>query len=431
MRTLRYAALLILAACPALRAESTSTTAVSLNQIIEMTRKNNPAILSARKKWEAATEKIPQARSFPDPVATFVKMKDDLQTRAGPIEEKYSLSQKIPFWGKRGLKGSIAEQDAWIAEQAYKAKSLEIFSKVAHAYYELFYVDRSLEVNEELADQIRHFARVAERKYAVGRQEQASVFRAHVELAKILNDLITLRQERVSSLAKLNALLNRSPRAPHISEEPKDFTFEYKVEDLEKVGLSNRPEILAAKALIGRHQAARSLVIREFFPDLTLSYEVSKVGAGTTNTNFDGEDASAIGFKINLPLWYNRLVPGAREARANVEASQALHQDWNNRTLFEINDLAVKVETASRLVKLFNDTVLPQAEQALKSSQSGYEADRVNFLDLLDSIRMLLKFHLEFYRYEANYAQTRVTLERVLGVPLSQLPASEGGSHEK
>lgn len=137
--------------------------------------------------------------------------------------------------------------------------------------------------------------------------------------------------------------------------------------------------------------------------------------------SFDGKDAKALSLKINVPLWHNRLAPQVREAKARVASAEALLEDWTNRTIFEVEDLVVKIETAGRLVKLFNDTVLPQAEQALKSSRSGYEADRVRFLDLLDSIRMLLKFELDYYRYEANFEQAKAKLERVLGVPIASV----------
>ncbi len=187
---------------------------LSFHEAKKLAYDRNPAVRASRQKWEATRQKAPQARSFPDPMLGFVTMAEPLQTRAGPMEEKYSISQRFPFFGKRGLKGDMAEQEALVAEQAYRSKSLEIQAKVAQAYFDLYYVDQAIRVNDELADQIRHFARVAERKYTVGGQSQASVFRAQVELAKVLNDVITLKQERVSALAKLNAILDRPPRTP-------------------------------------------------------------------------------------------------------------------------------------------------------------------------------------------------------------------------
>ncbi|OVE76959.1 hypothetical protein BVX98_03910 [bacterium F11] len=400
--------------------EQDATKMVSLQDVLKIAQKQNPAIKAAQKRWEAEMESISPSRSFPDPVLTFVTYKEELQTRAGPLEKKYGISQKFPFPGKRKIKGKVAKEKARMAEEAYKSKSLKVFSQVTNAYYELFYIDQSIRVNQQLADQIRHFARVAERKYATGSQTQSSVFRAQVELAKILNDLITLKQKRISALARLNSFLNRPTREPLAPEKPTHLTFDDKAEDLIKVAKKYRPEILAANALLGKSEAATSLAVRQYFPDLTVGYEISKIGSGNTNTTFDGKDAEAFRFQVNVPIWFNQMNSQYREAKAMRASSEALLMDWTNRTMFEVEDLTVKMETATRLIKLFKDTVLPQAEQALKSSQSGYEADRVRFLDLLDSIRTLLQFELEYYRYEANFGQAKAELERVMGIPLSE-----------
>jgi len=400
---------------------------LSFHEAKKLAYDRNPAVRASRQKWEATRQKAPQARSFPDPMLGFVTMAEPLQTRAGPMEEKYSISQRFPFFGKRGLKGDMAEQEALVAEQAYRSKSLEIQAKVAQAYFDLYYVDQAIRVNDELADQIRHFARVAERKYTVGGQSQASVFRAQVELAKVLNDVITLKQERVSALAKLNAILDRPPRTPASPAPPSDFPPIPAADRLQSVAQKNRPEILAAQAMIERSEAARSLALREYFPDLSVGYEQSVIGAGTTNTPFDGKDAKAFLFQVNLPIWAGRQNAARQEAKSQEEASESLYKDWVNQTMFEVEDKAVKAETSQRLIKLYQDTVLPQADEALKSSQNGYEADRVPFLDLLDSVRSLLKFEQEYYRYNADFAQRLADLERVLGVPFEQV----GGENEK
>ena len=401
---------------------------LSLQTVLKSAQERNPAVQAYREKWRAAIDRVPQARSLPDPTAAFVTMTDDLQTRAGPMMEQYSISQRFPFWGKRGLKGDVAQQDALMAEQAYRSKSLEVFDQVTRAYYEIFYLDQVTRVNEELADQLRHFAKVAERKYAVGKQSQASVFRAQIELTKVLNDLITLKQERASALARLNTLLDQPPRSPATPGAPQDVRWDWSPDDLEKVALEKRPEVLAAQALVEKSGAARRLALREFFPDLTVGYERDVIGEGTTDTPFDGQDAQLFKFEANLPVWYNRLVPQAREAKAEEKSAEALRKDWINDTLFEVEDRSVKVETAKRLAELYGRTVLPQAEEALASSQRGYEADQVPFLDLLDSVRSLLKFEQDYYRALADYGQRRADLERVLGVPLSEV---QGGSHEK
>ncbi len=401
---------------------------IFFSELSQMVLKDNLSIQAARSQWQAAKERVPQARSWPDPMLGFAVFQEELHTRGGPLEKKISFSQKLPFWGKRTLQGTIEEHKAYMAEQAYRAKSLDVLSRTANAYFELYYLDQAIVVNEELSDQLRSFSRVAERKFSTGRQTQASVYRAQVELAKILNDLMTFKQKRVSMLARLNALLDRPSSTPVMPAASETISNPFNSKELKLSALQNRPELLAARLMVSKSKAVRSLAYRSFFPDLTLGYERSQIGAGAASMAFDGKDAEAFQFQLNLPVWLNRLIPKANEAKALQQSSQALVKDWENRTSADVADVLVRVQTAQRLAAMYQSTVLPQAKEALKSSQRGYEAAHVSFLDLLDSVRSLLTFELDYYRSIADYHQSLAELNRIVGAGL--VPARMEGNNE-
>ena len=77
------------------------------------------------------------------------------------------------------------------------------------------------------------------------------------------------------------------------------------------------------------------------------------------------------------------------------------------------------MKTAERFIELYRTSVLPPAEQSLKVTESSYRADREDFLNLLDSVRTLLDFRLEYYKYIAQYHQNLSTLEKISGVELT------------
>jgi len=107
--------------------------------------------------------------------------------------------------------------------------------------------------------------------------------------------------------------------------------------------------------------------------------------------------------------------------------NQALYEALENDTRFLIEDLLVKIETAERLVKLYETSVLPQAEQAVKSSDIGYRADRVDFLNLLESQRQLEEFKLEYYRALVMQNQGVARLEQVLGTHIFNIKNEQKG----
>jgi outer membrane protein TolC len=86
-----------------------------------------------------------------------------------------------------------------------------IIKDVKTAYYELSHVYRTTEVTQRNKKILEDFAKIAETRYAVGEGIQQDVLKAHVEVSKMIDELIMLGQRKRALEAKLNALLNRSP----------------------------------------------------------------------------------------------------------------------------------------------------------------------------------------------------------------------------
>ena len=90
---------------------------LSLERLIEEALKNNPEIKSAERRWRASQERPIQVSTLPDPVFSYSRFGQSVETRVGPQENVFVLSQSIPFPGKLGLKGKMAKQDALAEEQ--------------------------------------------------------------------------------------------------------------------------------------------------------------------------------------------------------------------------------------------------------------------------------------------------------------------------
>jgi len=94
--------------------------------------------------------------------------------------------------------------------------------------------------------------------------------------------------------------------------------------------------------------------------------------------------------------------------------------------LFEVKDNHYKLITAQETIDLYENALMPQAEQSLKSAEAGYVAGKVSFLDLLDAQRVLLKIHFGYWRAIADYAHRLADLERAVGMDLSEIPEKQG-----
>ena len=88
------------------------------------------------------------------------------------------------------------------------------------------------------------------------------------------------------------------------------------------------------------------------------------------------------------------------------------------RTLFGL------VESQRELIDLFRQDIVPKADQTFRVSLRAYEVGDVDFLQLVDNWRQVLRFRLAELRARVQLRQLTASLERVVGGPLED-PADE------
>ena len=394
-----------------------------LVELIREALDRNPQLQAAKDEWLASLQAVPQAKSLPDPMLSYSYFGQSIETRLGPQRNKISLSQKLPFFGKLSLKGKIAETTASVFKEQYKAVEADIVLKVKTAYLSLYWFDEALDINKEEREVLKRLAKIAEKKYETGDASQQDVLKAQLEISRITDKILLLEQGRRSVVAELNALLNRPPDLR--LGKPEDISlaeFEIDLEELYETARKERPEMREVRYQIERNEKKLKLAKKNFFPDLQVMFDYIDIGEGTTSHPDDGRNAWMGSIGINIPLWRQKLRAAEAEATIKLKASQENYENMENETLSRVNELFFEVKTAQDQVKLYKYSLLPQAEQALKASEVGYLAGKVDFLSLLDSERMVLQLKIGYFKAAIDFEKSLARLERVLGKELPRGP---------
>ena len=395
---------------------------------IDEALRTNPELQAAKLRWDASKEKVPQARSLDDPTLSFTYFGEPVQTRVGEKQAGFTASQKIPFYGKLRLKGEVAKNEAGIFEEKNRTLEREVIAKTKSSFYELYWVYKSIKIDEENKELLQRFAKIAEIKYATGKATQQDVLKAQVELSKIMNELITLEQLKETAIARVNILLNRHPEMPlGIPEEVNITELTVSLEELYQKAKEISPELGISKYRIERDKAAYKLAKKQYFPDFTFGLNYTLINdlpsSVLSSPVGEGRDSYTGTLSINIPIFQKRKYDaGVREANARLKSSEKAYRNIENMTLFGVKDFHFKVQTAERLVKLYRNSIIPQAEQSLKAAEIGYQAGQVDFLNLIDSQRILLDFQLAYYRSVADFGINISELERVIGAELLRKP---------
>lgn len=389
-----------------------------LNSFVEEALRSNPAIHAARKKWEAATKRPSQVSALPNPEVSLGSMSGGNPLPFSTIGSdplswaSFMFTQSIPWPGKRALKGEIAEKESAQLAQAYQATTLEVVRQVKEAYFEMYWIDRGLEILQKYKGLLEKLARIAEARYSVGQGLQQDVLKSQVEISFLLERVELLRQRRESAQARLNSLLNRSPDLElNRLEEMKDLSLElpFSIEELYLKAREQNPEIEAERLEIQKASLELDLAKRDFFPDLTTS-----VAYFLRTGPFDKMYEYRVGLQIPLYFWKKERL-GVEENMAQLERSRHDYQSKLQDVTFRIKDAYIAARTSQRLMELYRKGIIPQATASLDSALAGYQVGSIDFLTLINNALTILNYELQYQEELRDYFQSVARLEELLG----------------
>jgi len=123
-----------------------------------------------------------------------------------------------------------------------------------------------------------------------------------------------------------------------------------------------------------------------------------------------------LSFGINLPIWPHKVRAGVDEARLREMQARAAYARQEDSVLFEVQDAYINLESLREQWRLYQDTLIPQAEQSRDSSEAAYKTGKLTFLELLDSERFLLNVRYGYAKVKSEYLTALAGMERALGV---------------
>ena len=379
---------------------------------------NNPGLEAAFNRWKAALERAPQMNSLPDPRFNYRYFIEQVETRVGAQKQAFGISQMFPWFGKLKLRGDAATDAAHAARQRYEAAKLKLFFQVKDAYYEYYYLWRTIAIVEENIQLVKNLETVARTRYKVAASKHPDVIRAQVELGKLEDRLKTLQDLRGPIVAGLNAALDRPAEASlpwpkQIKEESFLFTDQ---ELLEWMANSN-PELRELEFEIAKSMTEIGLAKKEYYPDITFGVDFidTSDSISARPPSDSGQDPIIAMFSINLPIWRERLDAGLREARYQHRAAVRGKTQKLNTLSAQLKMTLYWFRDGDRKIDLYRDTLLPKAVESVKANEASFRAGESTFLDLIDAQRVMLDFELAYERALSNRAQKLAELEMLIG----------------
>lgn len=387
---------------------------MALPALISEVQRRNPTLQAALAAWGAASERYPQVVALEDPIFQSMFAPGSFASNSSTQASYFvGISQKVPWAGKRALRGQIAQAEAAAASFDSEDVRLRLTEAARLAFFEYYLVRRNLELNSSNRNAVDGFRETAKAKFEATQVTQQDVLQADVELALLNSRRIELEQNEKIAVARINTLLHR---APQLAVPPPPPRLEISdslpdVEALRQAAIAQRPDLTAQAARIRAEQAAVALALKEFYPDLELMGRYDQFWT-------DVVQRSQVGMYLNIPLNQSRRQAAVREAIFRVNKMQAEYDSQVDGVRNEVQAGFARLEGGYKTARLYSDTILPAAEANVAAASAGYEAGKIDFLRLVEAERQLIGLQEKSQEAIAEYHRRRAELERAAGAPL-------------
>jgi outer membrane protein, heavy metal efflux system len=397
----------------------------SLDDLIKEAVSNNPQLRAARLESAAAETRISQATSLDPPQVGIEFYQTPLRSFPNPIhdgqETDYSFQQMFPFPGKLKVMGRSARNFAGMSGQKYVSLERQVIRDLKVACYELYLSERKIEINTRNQDLLRDLLDVAGKRYEVGMGNQADILRAQTELSMLQTSGLKYMKDGKVARAEINTLLSRPVETPlatvaGIEEEMPTWS----IVQLDSLTLEVHPELKGMRYNIEMNKAELSLARRELRPDIMLRLMYKNMEM--TNENYW---STMIGVSVPQSFWSRRKYQSRiEENRLRVEQAESEYSSRKNMLIFQVHSAFENMTTNKQVLKFYDNTIIPQAEQSLQSTLAAYRAGTLEFLMVIDAERMLLQARFDYQEALMSYMASLADLEQSVGIDLGRLVSS-------
>ena len=389
----------------------------SVEEYIQIGLMQNSEIQEVRLMVESLANRVPQAASLPDPMLGATAFPSPVQTAAGEQEFALSMNQKVPWRGKLATKAGIAEEEVNAARARLAAVELKVVEQIKNAYFQLYFVQHAISIVEKDKIELERIETIVDQMYRVKREvTQQDVLQVQVALSRIDSELVQLQQQKESAQARLARLLHISPETkPEAMDTLPPEQIVQDIDNLYELAIQSRPELHAQLATIQRDRKATCLAELQNYPDMTFGFNWISTSSDGISPVANGDDAFMLTLGMNLPVYRKRLDAGVREAQTRALSNARKYDRLKDETMEGVADLFAKIKSQQETLRLFRDDIIPRQQLAFDQSRDDYQVGKVDFLQMIDNWRQLLRYHIQEKRVETDLHQTMAALARQVG----------------
>lgn len=395
-----------------LQAKEGDIPSYELDTVIQLALERNPTMTEAQGLIDQSQGQQIAAGAYPNPTLYGQSGRGAIRDPSLGVElTEYAVTvgQPLEWPAKRAARQRAADAGFAGAGAGFSEKQLNLMAEVRIAFDELLFAQRQAELAQQNLAIMEDVKRIVNTRVRLGEAPQFEAIKAQVEVLKA-NQVVTRARNtvRATRVALDTLTVGALGRVYTIKGDFRPIPSELHLEDLVASMLKNHPSL---------NRLARLVERADYTVDFERQARVPNVTVGGGYWREIGREAVTANLSVPVPIWYQRKgeIASALGVRRQQEAELLR---MRNELLRAVNLHYQDVQTTAELIRVFEEGLLKQAEEALRIAQFSFRQGAASLLEVLDAQRVQRQILFDYTqaRYDLSISLTR--LERSIGGPL-------------
>ncbi|MBC8214144.1 MAG: TolC family protein [Candidatus Marinimicrobia bacterium] len=377
----------------------------NLEKLLSIAFENN---LKIQSKMELVSKQKSEAKvlsSLPDPSLSAGYFLTPIETKTGPQEWKIGISQSIPGFGKLASKKKIGLLRAEKEKVSLQKTQLEIQREVITVYEKLRYLQTETSITENLLVILKRLESVLTTQYITASVNHANLIQIQLEVLKQEDNLATIVNEEIILYREMKSLLG--------GQNPGDIVFdEIELTIPEFKDFAKNPELQTVSISVDIAKTKVHLANLSYLPDFKIGADYIMLDGAVEDNPID------IRFGLTLPLWFGKNMAKKQSAKSELTSTEYLVFDTEELLKSQSERLLFEMENLQRKTLLYQNELIPKAEQSFTVSETAYLSNDIDFDRFMDAVLILLNLKLENASLHKIFQTTKARFYELIGKTL-------------
>jgi NodT family efflux transporter outer membrane factor (OMF) lipoprotein len=344
----------------------------------------------------------------------------------------FDASWELDIWGgaRRGVEAATALTAASYEDR--NAVLLSARAELARDYVELRDTQSLLQIARQNLEIARNATKLTQMRKQEGVTTDLDVANASAQVESIESLMPTLEARAETTINAIGVLLAKEPGALKAQlDEPRDVPG---LPEQVPIGFPSelaqrRPDIRGAEAQLHAATAAIGMARADFYPRITLNGSAGFQSLQLSSLANWSSGQFVVGPSITLPIFEGGRLKGTLQLReAQQQEAAIVYQRTVLQAWREVDDALITYDAEQRRRDRLKSVVSLNL-RALSVAQQRYKEGAVDYLDVLNVQRQLLRAQSDLEQSEADADVNLITLCKVLGGGWESTYAQQSAAH--